>query len=175
MNERRFSYWIIAFTAALTLAAVLVYFLRENTIAYLNENDPASVVNNYLTAILLDDYEKAYAYLGEWENKPSYEAFVDRQSTLDESFKYCAEISDHWGNQIKEQEVAIYIATYNCDERWQADWETWEDTYDADYDKIKYIGPGDAYLRQINTEWKIEQLPLPWWDTSWLIDWEKED
>ena len=77
MRQDRFLTGILVGIAALVVIALLVFFLRQNSQSYISEDSPEGVVHNYVLAVLDNDYEKAYGYLADLENKPTYEQFRD--------------------------------------------------------------------------------------------------
>jgi hypothetical protein len=77
MRQDRFLTGILIGIAALVVIALLVFFLRQNSQSYISEDSPEGVVHNYVLAVLDNDYEKAYGYLADLENKPTYEQFRD--------------------------------------------------------------------------------------------------
>ena len=77
MKQDRFLTGILIGIAALVVIALAVFFSRRGTQAYISEETPEGVVHNYVLAVLNKDYEKAYSYLADLENKPTYEQFRD--------------------------------------------------------------------------------------------------
>ncbi|HEX2998509.1 MAG TPA: hypothetical protein VHP14_27045 [Anaerolineales bacterium] len=77
MKQDRFLTGILIGIAVLVVAAVAVFFIRRDTQSYISEETPEGVVHNYVLAVLNGDYQKAYDYLADLENKPTYEEFRD--------------------------------------------------------------------------------------------------
>jgi hypothetical protein len=77
MKQDRFLTGILVGIAVLVVIALVVFFLRQNTQSYISEDAPEGVVHNYVLAVLNNDYEKAYGYLADLDNKPTYEQFRD--------------------------------------------------------------------------------------------------
>ncbi len=75
MKQDRFLVGILIGIAILIVAALVLFFTRQDTQTYRPENTPEGVTYNYTLAVVNKDYEKAYSYLAELENKPSYEQF----------------------------------------------------------------------------------------------------
>ena len=151
---------IMAAAGSLVLLAVIVFGLRDNLPAYTNENTPFGVVNDFLTAILREDYPKAYTFLAEWPEKPAFTQFEQRVHGLN-GYQYCIEISDYPAPYPGYTVIQIY--TYNCQgERWQINWDTIKPEVNPN------TTPNDAELVQVNGEWKIRRMPLPWWQENWF-------
>lgn len=77
MKQDRFLTGILVGIAVLVVIALAVFFLRQNSQSYVSEDVPEGVVQNYVLAVLNGDYEKAYGYLADLDNKPTYEQFRD--------------------------------------------------------------------------------------------------
>jgi hypothetical protein len=77
MKQDRFLTGILVGIAVLVVVALAVFFIRKDSQSYLSEDTPEGVVHNYVLAVLNGDYEKAYGYLADLEDKPTYEEFRD--------------------------------------------------------------------------------------------------
>lgn len=77
MKQDRFLTGILVGIAVLVVVALTVFFLRKDSQVYSSENTPEATVHNYVLAVLNGDYEKAYGYLADLEDKPTYEQFRD--------------------------------------------------------------------------------------------------
>lgn len=77
MRQDRFLTGILIGIGVLVVAALAVFFTRSDAQTYVSENTPEGVTHNYVVAVLNKDYEKAYTYLAELDNKPTYEQFRD--------------------------------------------------------------------------------------------------
>ena len=77
MKQDRFLTGILVGIVALVVVALAVFFSRRGTQTYISEETPEGVVHNYVLAVLNKDYKKAYVYLADLDNKPTYEQFRD--------------------------------------------------------------------------------------------------
>lgn len=77
MKQDRFLTGILIGIAVLVVIALTVFFIRKDSQSYVSEDTPEGVVHNYVLAVLNGDYEKAYGYLADLEDKPTYEEFRD--------------------------------------------------------------------------------------------------
>lgn len=77
MKQDRFLTGILIGIAVLVVVALTVFFIRKDSQSYVSEDTPEGVVHNYVLAVLNGDYEKAYGYLADLEDKPTYEEFRD--------------------------------------------------------------------------------------------------
>ena len=77
MKQDRFLTGILVGIAVLVVLALAVFFIRKDSQAYVSEDAPEGVVHNYVLAVLNGDYQKAYSYLADLEDKPTYQEFRD--------------------------------------------------------------------------------------------------
>ena len=75
MKQDRFLTGIVIGIGLLVVVALAVFFTRKDTQTYISDETPEGVVHNYVVAVLNKDYEKAYNYLADLENKPTYDEF----------------------------------------------------------------------------------------------------
>ena len=75
MKQDRFLLGILVGIAVLVVAALVVFFTRNQQVSYRAGQAPEDVVHNYVLAVMNKDYEKAYDYLADLKNKPTFEDF----------------------------------------------------------------------------------------------------
>ena len=75
MKQDRFLTGILIGIGLLVIVALAVFFTRQDTQTYVSDETPEGVVHNYVVAVLNKEYEKAYGYLADLDNKPTYEEF----------------------------------------------------------------------------------------------------
>jgi len=75
MKQDRFLIGILIGIAVLIVAALVVFFARQDGVAYSSESTPEGVVHNYVLALLNKDFQKAYGYLAELDHKPTFDEF----------------------------------------------------------------------------------------------------
>ncbi len=75
MKQDRFLIGILIGIGVLIVAALAVFFTGQDQAAYVSDNTPDGVVHNYVLAVLNKDYNKAYGYLADLPNKPTYDSF----------------------------------------------------------------------------------------------------
>ncbi len=163
MQPRKFLTFFAGFSLVSVVLALSLFFIREGSPKYIDQNTPFAVVNNYLAAILREDYQQAYTYLGEWKNKPDLETFTQTVQGKT-GYQYCLEFYgyDALEDFSNTDQVSLFIETYQCSDEWEIDWNTYEYT-----DKPQF-SPNEVQLVKINGDWKIERMPLPWWHKNWL-------
>ena len=151
MKQDRFLVGILIGIAVLIIVALTVFFTRQNKQTYGSEDTPEGVVHNYVLAVLNKDYQKAYGYLADLENKPSYDAFHRSFATglLDPS---------NAGVKIGKADVTGEDATVDISMVYTP----------GDPFQRGYNNPGPAQLVRQNGTWKISSMPADnLWDYGW--------
>jgi hypothetical protein len=80
MKQDRFLTGILVAIGVLIVVALALFFARQGNQEYVADDAPEGVVRNYILSLQKRDYEKAYGYLAEGENKPTLTQF--RQSFI---------------------------------------------------------------------------------------------
>ena len=75
MKQDRFLTGILIGIAVLIVVALTVFFSRKDNLNYVADDTPEGVVQNYVVALHKRDFDKAYGYLADLENKPTQEQF----------------------------------------------------------------------------------------------------
>lgn len=75
MKQDRFLLWILIFIGLLVVAALALFFIRQDTQVYVAEDAPEGIIRNYALALQKQDYQRAYSYLADKDNKPTYDVF----------------------------------------------------------------------------------------------------
>lgn len=150
MKQDRFLIGILAGIGALILIALFLFFSRKDTNQYKTDGAPESVVFNYVLAVTKKDYEKAYGYLADLENKPTYEEF--RQSFLNGMI-----YPDNVGVDVGVAEIDGEIASVEVNLIYAGG-----DPFSSGYRNIDRA----ALVRQAG-QWKITSMPYNFWDYSW--------
>jgi len=151
MKQDRFLMGILIFIGLLVAAALIFFFVRNQQPAYGAEDTPEGVLYNYAVALQLHDYERAYGYLAEKDNKPTYNAFHQAFLT----------------RQLDTGTSALQIGNVQMLESG----ETWVSI------TIQFAGNGlldngwtsndkGTLVRQKGA-WKITYLPNPYWGWDW--------
>lgn len=75
MKQDRFLMVIVGIIGLLVTVALILFFVRRNSQNYQPDDTPEGVVHNYVLALNLEDYEKAYSYLAASDRKPDLDEF----------------------------------------------------------------------------------------------------
>ena len=151
MKQDRFLTGILIGIGVLVIAALAIFFTRSDTQTYVSEEIPEGVTHNYVVAILNKDYEKAYTYLAELDNKPTYEqfrdAFIKRIVNPDNA------AVDIGSSEITGDTASVEIALiYNP-----------SDPFSTGYRDVQR-----AVLVMQNGSWKLSSMPTYYfWDYNW--------
>jgi len=150
MKQDRFLMGILAGIGALIVIALVLFFTRQDTKEYKTDGAPASVVFNYVLAVTDQEYEQAYSYLADLENKPTYEEF--RQSFLNGMIN-----ADNVGVDVGEAEIDGQVASVEVNLIYAS-----SDPFSSSYRNLDR-----ASLVREDGEWKISSMPYNFWDYNW--------
>jgi hypothetical protein len=151
MKQDRFLTGILIGIAVLVIVALAVFFMRQGSQSYVSEEAPEGVVHNYVLAVLNDDYEKAYGYLADLDNKPTYEQF--RDAFIKGVVNPNNSAVDIGNSEISDDTASVEVALiYNP-----------SDPFSTGYRDVQR-----AILIKQNGAWKLSSMPgYYFWDYSW--------
>ena len=154
MKQDRFLVGILIGIGLLVVAALAVFFTRNDTQTYVSEDTPEGVTHNYVVAILNKDYEKAYTYLAELDNKPTYEQF--RDAFIKGMVNPDNAAVDIGGSEITGDTASVEVAiVYNP-----------TDPFSTGYRDVQR-----AVLVTQGGNWKLSSMPTYYfWDYSWYTE-----
>ncbi len=151
MKQDRFLIGILIGIGLLIIIALAVFFTRQDTQTYVSEAAPEGVVHNYVLAVLNQDYQKAYGYLADLNDKPTFAEF--RQSFA--------------VGRISPSEMGLRVGKANVI----------GDAASVEVDMVNapgglfssgYDNTGLAQLVRQNGAWKISSMPVyTMWDYMW--------
>jgi hypothetical protein len=155
MKQDRFLTGILIGIGVLIVIALAVFFTRKDTQTYIAEDAPEGVVHNYVLAVLNKDYEKAYDYLADLENKPTFDEF--RRAFLN------GEVNpDNQAVDIGDSETFGDTATVSLDLIYNS----------TDPFSTGYRNTQTAQLLKQNGAWKLTLMPQYYF---WGYDWYMEE
>ncbi|HEY9153074.1 MAG TPA: hypothetical protein VIN60_09340 [Anaerolineales bacterium] len=151
MKQDRFLIGILIGIGVLIIAALGIFFTRENQQAYVSEDSPEGVVHNYALALLNKDYQKAYGYLADLDNKPTFDQF--RQPFAIGSLNPSSAGIKIGNAYITSNDASVEVDMINTP---------------SDPFSTGYSAAGSAQLVKQNGAWKISSMPTyNLWDYSW--------
>ena len=151
MKQDRFLTGILIGIAILIVAALAVFFTRQDKQAYASEDTPEGVVHNYVLAVLNKDYQKAYGYLADLDGKPTLGEFrsafaVGRLTPVNNGIQIGR-------TQINGEDASVEVNMVYAP----------SDPFSTGYNTV-----GAAQLVKQNGAWKISSIPAyNLWDYSW--------
>ncbi len=151
MKQDRFLLGILIFIGLLVVAALALFFIRQDTQVYVADDTPEGVIRNYALALQKEDYQRAYSYLADQENKPTYDTF--RRAFLT--------------NQLNVSSNALQVGSVQYISNGEATVSL----------TILYAGGGPftqssssadtATLVQQGGAWKLSYMPYAFWSYDW--------
>jgi hypothetical protein len=154
MRQDRFLLGILIGIAVLVIAALAVFFTRQDRLSYVPEQTPEGVVHNYVLSVLNKDYDRAYGYLAELDHKPTFEEFR-------RAFAVGSLTPGNNGVKIGSADIAGDTASVEVSMVY-----TPGDPFSSGSENI-----GSAQLLLQNGAWKISSMPAyNLWDFGWYQD-----
>jgi hypothetical protein len=152
MKQDRFLMGILIFIGILVVAALVLFFIRQESQNYGPEDAPDGVVRNYALALQKQDYQRAYGYLADKDNKPTYDsfqrAFLTNQLNLTSNGLQVGSIQ-----YIKNGEATVNLTLIFAGGGPFAGSSSSNDT---------------ASLVQQAGAWKLIYMPYPYWSFDWF-------
>jgi hypothetical protein len=150
MKQDRFLLGILIGIGLLVVAAVGIFFVRRTSLGYGPEDSPAGVLRNYIVAMEKNDYQRAYGYLAEDTNKPTYDTF--RQALLLHQINPETASMSLGKTSISGDEALIDITIINSS----------GDPFNAPNRNLDR-----GLLKNQGGNWKIRTLPYPYFNWDW--------
>ena len=151
MKQDKFLTGILIGIGALILLALVLFFMRrDGQSEYVADSAPEGVAHNYVLAVLNKDYQKAYGYLADLENKPTYEQF--RQSFFNGSVNPTDAGVEVGAAEINGDEAIVTLSVYY----------SVNDPFSS-----RYASEDRALLVQQNGAWKLSAMPFNFWGYDW--------
>jgi hypothetical protein len=152
MKKDRFLFGIILAISLLVIVTLAIFIQRTRREVYLGDDHPENVIHNYVLALNLRDYQKAYSYLADGEAKPSFEHFAApfQNGSLD-VFHESIEIGR--ANQTPDQEIVAVSLAGMSGGLFMG--------FDRLSDQVELIRQNEA--------WKINRMPYPFFEFEWLF------
>jgi hypothetical protein len=151
MKQDRFLMGILIFIGALVIAALALFFIRKDAQVYVTDDTPEGIIHNYALALQKQDFQLAYNYLADKQNKPAYETF--RRAFLTNQLDVSSNAIQVGGIQyIGSGEATVSVSVlYPGSGPFAQGWNS-TDT---------------AALIQQGGTWKLTYMPFPYWAYDW--------
>lgn len=149
-KQDRFLASILIGIGLLIVVALALFFIRSGTQAYQPDDTPSGVVNNYILALYQGDYERAFSYLAEGDNKPDLarfrSAFTSKQMDITNT---ALEIGEE---NVTSDHATVAVTLIN----------NTGGLFSEAYRNIQ-----NAELVRQSGSWKISNMPYPYWAWDW--------
>jgi len=152
MKQDRFLLIILGGIGILIIAALSLFFIRQQPQEYRSEDTPDGVVHNYVLSLQLGDYQRAYNYLQNASDKPDFNTFQQSLLRNENEFSRAAVQLGELNIFEKDARVDVTIIHTNNDP-FARSWA--EKT--------------PALLTLQDNEWHIVSMPFPYWGWDWYI------
>lgn len=153
MKGDRFLLAILVGIIALVILALALFYSRQGDQEYAAEDVPQGVIRNYALALQSGDYERAYAYLAEGEDKPSYDRFQnDQLLRKQESEQLSLQLGEV--EQTGEKAVVSLVIIHPSGGPFA---DVWRESTSA------------VLTRDSSGAWKIVSMPYPYWEPAWYL------
>ncbi len=150
MRQDRFLTGILIAIGVLAVLAVALFFLRQTRQEYSGDPTPEGVAHNYTLALQNGDYQRAYGYLASGPGKPEYARFRLDLANQRNQFADAAV-------EIQSAEIAGEDATVSITVLRGGGGLFNDITRDVQ----------NASLKKEGQDWKIVQMPYPYWSFDW--------
>ena len=132
------------------LIALVLFFIRQQQAEYRPNDTPNDVVHNYILSLLNHDYELAYSYLADNEEKPTLFQF---QQELRRGVNEINRVSVTIGDLFMSDDTASVALNMS-------------QSYGGPITRSSWYAETAQLVRQ-NGEWKIISMPYPLWSWNW--------
>jgi hypothetical protein len=137
-------------------AALILFFLRDMPMDYVDDSRPEGVCHNYILALQRQDYQKAYEYLLDSPDKPSFEVFMKHWEPYQEAEirNYAVAVGEARITEVDQTAIVSLIVTRSRRDPFDPT-DRWTES---------------AGLVNQNGVWKLTSMPYPFWDYGWSIN-----
>jgi hypothetical protein len=150
MKEDRFLIAILVGIGVLILLSLVLFFMRRTELTYVSEDTPEGVVQNFIVALHMEDYERAYRYLADEEDKPEISDF--RQPFLNNMLDLSNTSIKIGESTIVDGEAFVTVTVIRA----------WGDLLGELFRDERI-----AELVWESAAWKIRSMPDPYWFWDW--------
>jgi hypothetical protein len=150
MIKDRFLNGIITGIGVLILIALVLFFIRQQQAEYLPDDSPEGVVHNYILGVVQHDYERAYSYLADKQEKPDFSQF---QMELARSENEIKRVSVTFGEIFITDDSATVALNMS-------------QSYGGPITRSSWYAETAQLIRE-NGTWKIVSMPYPLWSWNW--------
>jgi len=151
MKQDRFLVGILIFIGVLVIAALALFFIRQDTQVYGADDTPEGVIRNYALALQKQDFQRAYNELADKYNKPTYDAFrhafLTNQLDVSSNALQVGSVQYITSGEATVSITILYAGSGPFTQSWSS-----TDT---------------ATLVEQDGTWKLSYMPYPFWSYDW--------
>jgi hypothetical protein len=151
MKQDRFLVGILIFIGVLVIAALALFFIRQDTQVYGADDTPEGVIRNYALALQKQDFQRAYSELADKYNKPTYDAFrhafLTNQLDVSSNALQVGSVQYITSGEATVSITILYAGSGPFTQSWSS-----TDT---------------ATLVEQDGTWKLSYMPYPFWSYDW--------
>lgn len=157
----KFLIGIVAAVVILVVAVLAIALLRPNEMSYQPDDTPEEVANNYLLALHLEDYDRAYGYLS-----PTLPGYPDNLDAFERNVE-----GNRWSFGYRDDEVSLAVDVVDVSGD-KAKIVVRRTTFSRGglFDSGQYSSTFEMTLRLEEGTWKVTDS-----DRYWASCWEKQD
>jgi len=149
----RFLTGILIGIGLIVVIALALFFFRRGEARYVAEDTPEGIIQNYVLALQKKEFEKAYSYLSEGENKPDFDYFRKEFVTGSESYTRSGLTLGTSSITGDTAYVTVII----------------QRSYGGPFSEISRNNETVDLIRQDGL-WKIKRFPSAFWGYDWYQD-----
>lgn len=154
MKQDRFLLGILIGIAVVIVAALALFFLRQADEPDYDEPEttPVVLVHNYVVALQKGDYDRAFSYLANAQNKPDIIRFRQDLLNLNQNLSgYSLQIGDA---QINGDTASVEVDIIQAN--------------NGPFGGTSAQSQNATLIRETETNsWKISSMPYPYWSYDW--------
>ena len=162
IRQDRFLLSILAGIAVLVALALILFFARQAGPAYGLEDTPQGVIQNYMTALSLKDYTRAFGYVA---GPPTFDP--NQSPGLPDAVQFRQFFLVEANNQLSNTGLQIGETSFTGDNLATLA-VTLLHTSGSLFNSVGREAQQFQLARR-NGAWKITQAPYPFWNYSWSV------
>jgi hypothetical protein len=158
VTQDRFLLVILIAIGVLVVFAVGLFFIRGGTQDYGLEEVPQGVLRNYVLALEKEDYQRAYGYLQDADLKPDFDYF--RQAFLTKQLNPSRSAMQIGETKQSGEDVIVSVVVIRGSS--------------GPFGNASRESTSALLVKDENGDWKIANLPYPYWGWDWYTTREDE-
>lgn len=150
MTQDRFLMVILGVIGVLVVVALGLFFIRQGGQHYLGENTPSAVAHDYILALEMGDYQRAYGFLYDINDKP--DLFTFKQTFSNDPYGISSSAAQIGEQQVTGNQASVTIILIQNQNGPLSQ---------------PFQNSQSAQLVMQKGLWKMEAAPYPYWGYNW--------